>query len=167
MSFIHQYEAMYDTMLELQMTLESPIFGGSIMFNTYGLLSRDVNDIDVFTCVKPDPLLKDPDWKLLNDISSSSPYARDIFGQPLKRYSFLRREIEVCVFVIPEEQHHSELKYCRLFDMFIRCQLPIYGIEAKRQYFEAYDIKKHGEDLVEIYRRLAGLPNPNNYARNL
>lgn len=142
------------------MNLHNPIFGGSIMFNAYGLLDREPNDIDVFTCSDAGigQLSVENGWEELG--SSGGSYSKDIFGNPLKRFNFRRRGVDVCVFVIPEEQHQYEYKYSSLLKLEIRCQLPIYGIEAKRQYFENYDIPKHGKDLVEIHHRLAGLTYP-------
>lgn len=152
-------KAFQNNVLELLWKLHNPIFGGSIMFNAYGLLSREPNDIDVFTCQYPYNLMSNNEWKRI-DVSTTSPYVYDIFGVPLKRYAFTRNDVHICVFVIPEEQHKHEIKYSPFLQRFINCQLPMFGIEAKRQYFENYGIIKHGEDLVEIHHRLHGLPYP-------
>lgn len=152
------YNAIRDTAFELMWELHEPLFGGSIMFNAYGLLNRDPRDIDMFTCHPPDVIKMQSDgWIYLRNPEKTS-YVYDIFGNRSIRYSFIKREVSVCVFVIPEEQHKWEFRYSNLLKLNIRCQLPIFGIEAKRQYFEKYGILKHGEDLVEIHHKLHGLP---------
>lgn len=154
------HKAIHDTAFELMWKLHDPIFGGSIMFNAFGLLNRDPSDIDVFTCERPDIIKMQSDGWIFLGIPEKVPYVWDIFGNPLTRYAFTKREVPVCVFVIPEEQHKWAHRYSAFLKLQIKCQLPIFGIEAKRQYFEEYGILKHGEDLVEIHHRLHGLPYP-------
>lgn len=131
-------------------TLPGSVVGGSLGLHTRKLLSRTPNDIDIFYYRDYFP----DDLKSLEivDPQKISPFCTDVFGETITRRSLNINGVPVCLFVVPPEQCKYDILKNDFYRFEIPVQLPIYAIEAKKQYFERYGDEKHGKDIVEIYQ---------------
>lgn len=119
------------------------IFGGSIVLNAVGLISRKISDIDVFVTNKK------PQFKTVDKVTGNfGSETVDVGGEPIARFSGVVNDIKCCVFLVPDNMlEHSEYSFS---GRTIKLQNVNYAIEAKINY--AYKNKKHQEDLIDIYK---------------
>ena len=148
---------MFSIVAQISKINNGPIFGGSIALNGVGVLSRTVEDIDIFmpshrelSCIME--ILNHP----VNDNDTTYDSITIIGDQVIKRYGFITKTegIKICAFICPK----SFLNYSTCYvergnkKVLVKIQHINYAIEAKRLYSNINE--KHKDDLSGIYHNL-------------
>lgn len=127
------------------------VFGGSIALNAVGLISRKINDVDIF-------LPMNENFKqflsigVLDEMTSDT--VTDMNGKEIQRVGAKINDVKVCCFKVGDEElEHSNFTF---FNRKIKIQNVNYAIIAKKTYSKKN--KKHRDDLDEIYNSLHDLP---------
>lgn len=127
------------------------VFGGSIALNAVGLISRKINDIDLF-------LPMNENFKMFLSIGvldeMTSDTVTDMNGNPIQRVGAKIKDVKVCCFKVSDEElEHSKFTF---LNRKINIQNVNCAIIAKKTYSKKN--KKHQDDLEQIYNSLHDLP---------
>lgn len=129
----------------------SIVFGGSVCLNAYGLLDREVGDLDVF--VDKDSIFDITPYLNICEYEKKRYFTTDFNGETLERVPLLINGVKVCIFYVPK--YLLSAVSMDIDGLEIGVQNPCFAIAGK-VLFSKHD-PKHTVDLDAMRSKLLNL----------
>lgn len=127
------------------------VFGGSLCLNAYGLLDREVGDLDVF--VDKDNPFDVEKFRRAGDLDRDYDFTTEFNGEILDRIPLVINGVKVCIFKVPK--YLLSAVSMDIDGLEIGVQNPCFAIAGK-VLFSKHD-PKHTVDLDAMRSKLLNL----------
>lgn len=124
------------------------IVGGSFCLKYFGLLDRELGDLDIL--IDKDSSFSTSKFMAVSDNLELSDFTSDFAGEEIKRTGFKVEGINVCCFQMDKD--YLDSIQVEIEGMLIKLQNPCYAIAAKASYQKRS--RKHEKDIKDMFIKM-------------